>query len=289
MKPKCHPVLDEYRVRYPVRNSSITIGGAIILTIVMTIVINGGLLLLPFWIILFFFVIPKILKHFDFTNRFVNEKGWVYYGNFSPNHEMLKPIFSGYIFQQGEEGGSVRDLVGIPKGNLSDGQEAFIFGNYYTSSEATKTLRYGFIRIELPKYLPHILIDSRKNNSFIRRTNLPDRPERDQLMKISIGFDDYFDTYVPRGYERDALEILTTDLMGDLVEYGSMFDFEIVDNALFIYSSPEFDILNPKQHEIIFNLVRQFAKELIHKAGRYKDYRDVSNKDKIALAGRRLK
>ncbi len=195
--------------------------------------------------------------------------------------------FSGLIFQYDNQI-FLKPIISVPANNLFDGQNPFDFGNH-SFKQGDSVAKYGFVCVKLSRHLPHILLDGRSNNLLSRFSNLPASYRRDQLVELAGGFDKHFKTYVPKDYERDALEILTIDLMSDLVEYGANYDFEIIDDELYIYSSPGFDLSNPEQYERIFRLVQVVAEKLDKRAGRYDDHRIAGQLGDIASVGRRLK
>lgn len=64
-------------------------------------------------------------------------------------------------------------------------------------------LRFRYLSLRLPRRLPHIIIDARGNGQL--RTFIPGS----QRLSLEGDFDRYFAVYVPIGYERDGLELLT--------------------------------------------------------------------------------
>jgi hypothetical protein len=237
------------------------------------------------YVIAFIVAIPKLIKRFGLYLRlpsFTEANGWLYRRKAYPDG------YNGQIFRYGERR-SLSNVIEVPADNLFEGQNHFDFGNY-SFKRGDSVYEYGFVRIKLSRHLPHVFLDSKSKNLLPRLSNLPAEYRRSQLVELSIGFDKYFNTYVPEGYERDALEILTIDLLGDLVNYAANYDFEIIDDELYIFSSPKFDLTNPEQYEKIFQIVQIIAEKLDHKASRYVDHRMVGEESGgIASAGRRLK
>jgi len=226
------------------------------------------------------FVMIKFVKAALLMPKFIRANGWLVWGG------PAETKFAGQIFQQSQDG-LFKPVVKIPENNLFSGQGQIELGNY-AFSQANIAYNYGFVRIKLQRPLPHILIDGLQNNLFSFLSNLPIEQRRDQLFKTSIGFDKHFNTYVPKDYERDALEILTPDLMSDLIEYGAGYDFEIIDDEFYIFSSSEFDLLKQEQYEKIFKLVLVVVEKVDAKSGRYRDHRVTDGYGRVAPAGRRL-
>lgn len=167
----------------------------------------------------------------------------------------------------------------------------FEFGNFYCtmgSGKSSHTRAFGVIEVKLPRKLPHILLDSRKNNRFgmshlsLFSTN--------QKLQLEGNFNNYFDLYVPKGYERDALYFLTPELMALLIDHGAEFDVEIVDNHLFVYASKEFDLQYEQTVRSIFQLITVLGGEIHENTARYADARVGDRQANIvAEQGKRLK
>ena len=119
----------------------------------------------------------------------------------------------------------------------------FEIGNLnYTirTGKSESTYRKGYIRIELERNLPQIVLDASSNNLKMfgkNITNLPEDFDTSQRMNLEGDFNKYFTLYAPKEYERDALYIFTPDLMALMIDNVSAFDAEIIDNQLFIYKS----------------------------------------------------
>ncbi|AWB87755.1 hypothetical protein [Mycetocola zhujimingii] len=116
------------------------------------------------------------------------------------------------------------------------------------------TYRWGYIAIELGTALPHIVLDAAANNSILG-TNLPTSFGVQQRLSLEGDFDRYFELYCPEGYERDALYLFSPDIMARFVDNAALFDIEIVDNTLFLYTGPGISTLNPEMWAWLFGTV----------------------------------
>lgn len=170
------------------------------------------------------FVVPS-WKERVVLKRFTKANNLIYVGSDYPTE------LPGTIFGVGDE----RCFMG----GCASSDEKWLIANYsYTkgSGKNRTTVTFGVVRLKLPRKLPHILLDSKKNNFFIL-TNLPGNFTSDQKLQLEGDFNNYFTVYAPLNYQRDALYILTPELMAILVEKGEEYDFEVVDDNLFIYTS----------------------------------------------------
>lgn len=121
------------------------------------------------------------------------------------------------------------------------------FGNYeyeIGTGKYRRTVTAGYFAVTLEKSMPHILLDSRKNNFRLfgeGASNLGTTPDREQRLVLEGDFGEHFDVYTPAGSERDALSILTPDVMALLIDHGGDCDIEIIGNRLYVYLPRPFD------------------------------------------------
>ncbi|MGO3146223.1 MAG: hypothetical protein ACTIJ6_00945 [Leucobacter sp.] len=99
-------------------------------------------------------------------------------------------------------------------------------------SVAPVTQFSGVSEFKLPVALPHILLLRRglRMPTFSTTTS----PKREQRLQLEGDFNTYFTVFCPTGYERDALYLLTPDVMGALIDGARTFDIEIVDDRLIL-------------------------------------------------------
>ncbi len=138
-----------------------------------------------------------------------------------------------------------RDYEGLifNKGHSRSIKEAFLFangrevGNYtYTtgSGRSRREYNWGYIRVKLTRRLPHMVLDAKSNNYFKRFSNLPSGFESAQKLSLEGTFNDHFTLYAPKEYERDALYVFTPDVMAAVLDMGTNYDIEIIDNTLLL-------------------------------------------------------
>lgn len=156
------------------------------------------------------------------------------------------------------------------------------------SGKNERRTKYGVVCITLLRRVPHVLLDSRHNNSW-GMSNFSSL-KRSQRLQLEGNFNQYFDLYVPHGYERDALYFLTPELMALLIDSGAKFDVELVDDKLFIYSSKPFKLEAQEAVQRIFELVSSIGAEFQENTQRYADA-NVGNRaaNVVADPGKRLK
>ncbi len=214
------------------------------------------------------------MRHFAQTNGL---------GYVSPASPVAQP---GLIFNEGHSR-TFKSGFSHPSG--------WLIANYeYTtgSGKSSRTHHYGVVQIKLPRKLPHVLLDASANNWFIG-SNLPIQFSGGQKLELEGDFNNYFTTYAPEGYGRDTLYFLTPELMAALVDYGKNYDFEVVDDNLFIYHK-EID-LSLKNIQVNLDywtrFIAYFEWQFSDNVQRYADERVLNSKESniVAKEGRRLK
>lgn len=193
-----------------------------------------------------------------------------------------EPSKAGMIFSHGHSR--------VIKARLSSPAQEI--GNYTYATGGGKNRRehhYGYLQLKLPRRLPHMVLDAKKNN-FLAMTNLPASFHKDQVLSLEGDFDRYFTLYAPLQYERDALYVFTPDVMQHMIQQGQEFDMEIIDDQLFVYSSRPFALEKQEVLERLFAILSVIGKELSAQTDYYADER-VGNRsvNLVAPQGVRLK
>lgn len=142
---------------------------------------------------------------------------------------------------------------------------------------------FRYMELALPRRLPHLMIDARGNGSL--RQMLPGT----QRLSLEGDFDRYFSVYVPSGYERDALELLTPDVMACLIDHGRRWDVEIVDDRLIVASRRFRRASDRAEYTAMLYFSELLGEELGHQADTYSDPRAARPRSQVAAAGTRLK
>ncbi|KRC61557.1 hypothetical protein ASE14_11970 [Agromyces sp. Root81] len=142
---------------------------------------------------------------------------------------------------------------------------------------------FRYMEMTLPRRLPHLMIDARGNGSL--RALLPGT----QHLSLEGDFDRQFSVYVPVGYERDALQLLTPDVMVCLIDHGRRWDIEIVDARLVVASRRFRKSSDRAEYTAMLYFSELIGRELGHQAKSYTDPRAANPRTQIATAGTRLR
>lgn len=142
---------------------------------------------------------------------------------------------------------------------------------------------FRYLQLALPRRLPHLMIDARGNGGL--RSMLSGT----QKLSLEGDFDRYFSVYVPAGYERDALELLTPDVMVCLIDHGRSWDIEIIEDRLVVASHRAGRSSDRAEYTAMLYFSELIGAELGHQAQTYSDPRAERPRSQVAEAGRRLR
>jgi hypothetical protein len=191
---------------------------------------------------------------------------------------------SGMIFNEGTSRQVSESL------QFEDGVE---IGNYQykvNTGNGTAIRRWAYMRIQLKKPLPHVVLDRHANNALGGiLSNLPEGFKRSQAVKLEGNFNEHFDMYIPDGYQTDARYVFTPDVMAALIDNGQDYDLEIIDNDLYFYGKSK--PLDRQEVQERLKVVNAIVPELFHQSKNYADERVETGTrgESIATSGKRLK
>lgn len=242
---------------------------------VLSLLLSGGLgLFIPFAI---WRVIARSLQESLRIKTFA-EANNIQYLNGQPSGQ------PGVLFQYGHTR-SFAPALALP------GKVGAMFGNYkYVtgSGKNQRTHRNGFVRCQLARKLPHVLLDATSNN-FIKMISNLGSFDANQRIELEGDFNEYFNVYTPSGYGRDALYWLTPELMELLKNHMNTYDIEVVDNYVYAYSATPFKI-NEQTIKALLTLVNWLDYQFEQNTRRYSDERVGSfMANVVSQPGRRLK
>lgn len=201
-----------------------------------------------------------------------------------------EPGFSGMIFGIGHSRKLTNKLQ-------SRAGASFEIANYRYSTGRGKQRQdfdYGYIMIQLDRNLPHMVLDSRSNDTrafgMTIASSLPVTFGKSQKLSLEGDFDSHFTLYAPTEYKRDALYVFSPDLMALFIDQSGSYDAEIVDDQLYIYSTTPFGMIEPSVMQRIFSIIDTVGAKTLTQTDRYADER-VGNRvaDVVAEPGQRLK
>ena len=202
------------------------------------------------------------------------------------------PAFGGAVFEYLQDN-AVTDVFtseGVEVGTITGrvgGSQTSQSGSWTvtTSYDTSAVKSYGYLAIRLERAVPQLVLDSKRNGSSI-----PMMIGGGQKLRLEGDFNKYFTLYAPKGYERDALYIVTPDLMALLVDETGDFDVEVVDDMLFVYSTTPFDTTNAAVWRRLGRIRDVVGAKAISQTDYYSDDRVTDRAaNRVADGGRRLR
>jgi hypothetical protein len=148
-----------------------------------------------------------------------------------------------------------------------------------------RTISYTVFAFELPNKAPHIFIDGLSKHYFTPkyRSFWALRwllQHGDKRQKLEGDFSDDFEVYAPPSQKVAVLEILTPDVMQAMQALGRGFDYEVIDNHLYIIAEP--GMLKLRNSDQVVSHLQQIADEFKHqlqspKRADHHSYLETSN------------
>jgi hypothetical protein len=181
----------------------------------------------------------------------------------------------GITFEKGHTR-TIRNLLTWEGGARQTGALSYIT----KSGKSRQEHSCQFFKYSLPRKVPHILIVNKRS----RFNPLPYKLKNDEKMKLG-GFNNWFDVVVPKNYQRDALQILTPNVMEAIMNHSKKNDIELVGDSLYFYM----DKLNPEDLTSTIQDTNTVYEKLLRQVERYSDFRvGHENKEDIHVDGLRL-
>jgi hypothetical protein len=130
---------------------------------------------------------------------------------------------------------------------------------------------WTYVAVTLPVPLPHLVLDAAGDHA--RAGDLPAHVRRGQRLSLEGDFDRSFRLHAPAEYERDALFLLTPDVMAALVDDAAGFDVEMVDDTLVFFRRHLADFSEPAPWEAAGRILDGVAERIRRRALGYRDDR----------------
>jgi len=143
------------------------------------------------------------------------------------------------------------------------------FGSLTTTRPGSPSWHY--LAVALPAPLPHLVLDSTSNNTS--RSDLPAGFEPLQRISLERDFDRAFVTYAPVDNRADALYVLSSEVMSDLVEYAGDYNVEIVEDTLVFFTAAPTDFTDAQTWISVHTLIVSVVPRLVRRTERFVDER----------------
>ena len=140
-----------------------------------------------------------------------------------------------------------------------------------TSRRSGRSATWHYLAVRLPAPLPHLILDATSDGRL--GGDLPVGFEREQRMSLEGDFDRWFRVYAPQTYGKEALYVLTPDVMAALIDRAHLYNVEIVDDTLVFFSPRAADFSEAEVWESAHAILTAVAPRIIAKSRRYLDER----------------
>jgi hypothetical protein len=164
-----------------------------------------------------------------------------------------------------------------------------MFGNvlpFGSGGEDRAPYGWGFLAVRLDAHVPHMLLIPRDKMFTLRGAlfNLAGS----QRMSLEGDFDKHFQLYAPVAYNRDALYVITPDLMALLIDQLPGSYVETFDDTLVVTTPEPYDFSTPAAWDKINLLLETVVPKAMRQT---RNYRDPTSpvRGRVATAGSRLR
>jgi hypothetical protein len=115
----------------------------------------------------------------------------------------------------------------------------FTFSCTVGYGKSAKHIIFTACEIHYIANLPRIFLDS-LHHDFLG-AEIFTKSSYGEIISLEGDFNKYFTLYVPKGFEREALQIFAPDIMAKLIDNSKQFDLEFFGDHLYVYSSGTID------------------------------------------------
>jgi hypothetical protein len=138
------------------------------------------------------------------------------------------------------EMGHSRKIEDVVSGKYLDLPVSFFtFGCTIGYGRNAKHILFTACEIHYTANLPRIFLDAH-HHEFMN-IDIFRKPMDGEIVSLEGDFNKYFTLYVPRGFEIEALQIFSPDVMAKLIDKSKEFSLEFFGDHLYIYSSKAID------------------------------------------------
>ncbi len=154
------------------------------------------------------------------------------------------------------------NISNIISGSLPKSKNYFLFCEQQEtrgSGKNSTTYHRTIVRVDIPESKIQLIVNSQINRDEASGGNLA-RYRNSQKYEAEGDFSKYFDIYIPKGGETEALTFLAPDVLVFILDNFADYDVEIVGKYLFLYSYK--DDLDIRTYQSLLNNVDGLVHEL---------------------------
>ena len=216
-------------------------------------------LLLPF----FGYSFARAKVQHEFMQQFAAANGYTY------TAKVPFAGLDGLLFQIGY----AKTVVDLVSGTFQNNPISLFTYSYTTGAgKSQQTHNSTVYELQFDIKLPDMLIES-AGHTFGSSLFMGYSGGKKEMIKLEGDFNKYFSLSVPRGYEIEALEIFTPDVMAELIDHAKKLSLEIVNGHLFIYDN---GVVSTKQALYdLYGVAQYFVEKLAPLLARMKPSMDA--------------
>jgi hypothetical protein len=206
---------------------TIPLAAAVVLEIIFILARASGVAfyILPFFLPYLGYSIARGKVQHEFMQQFAAANGFSY----APAGSLAG--LDGSLFRVGHS----QALQDVVSGQFQNHALSLFTYTYVTGyGRSQQVHHYTVYELQFDVTLPDMLLE---NGSHAYGESLIDKLSGKEMIKLEGDFNKYFSLNIRKGYEVEALEIFTPDVMEELVEKAKTFSLEIVNGHLFIYDN----------------------------------------------------
>lgn len=215
----------DYLLTYQVHVALFLLGAGFISWLVLSS-LYGFLILVAILLIGFYSYVlgqEKVIQNMIFADR---------HGIFWQKRAKISRFgYEGVIFGVGH---SPRSYNAFSSVSLEHNFGVFHYCFYTGSGKHKRAHNYTVAYFDLPKELPHILLDSAHNDQLLE-SSIPRSLDKDYRVSLEGNFDKYFKLYTAYPKPAEALTIISPDVMQTLIKEAPGVDIEILNRRLWVY------------------------------------------------------
>ncbi|HVO28891.1 MAG TPA: hypothetical protein VMT81_02845, partial [Candidatus Paceibacterota bacterium] len=179
---------------------------------------NAGYYLVPLVFPLFTYNIARNKVQHEFMQQFAAANGFTYAARGATDG------LDGSLFQIGHD----RSVVDLVSGQFQNDPISLFTYAYTTGYGKQRQVHHDTIfELQFDTAMPDMLLEN-VGHTFGESLSLKLSGSGKELVKLEGDFNQYFSLSIPKGYEVEALEIFTPDIMQELIEKAKRFSLEIV-------------------------------------------------------------
>ncbi|MCL2869678.1 hypothetical protein FWF48_02620 [Candidatus Saccharibacteria bacterium] len=155
-------------------------------------------------------------------------------------------------------------------------------------------LGISFIQFQLPRNYPHVIINSNRNSDDISGISIFNRVRDSNIFGTQVkpielegNFGSFFKVYTPDETQIDVRELLTPDIMSIMMDVGTVYNFELIDNYLYVYGQADL-FKQPATFTTFLKNTTTIFNTLGNNLSRYQDSRANDAASNIAPADQRI-